>query len=361
VAAEELAMKAPLDIALDDADAERVRRSHGDAIRELQGMPAASTVIIADVSLANGVDTPVPHRLGRRPRMVIVSPPRGASTTGRITEVRTGSHDRTQVVVLRADGWGATVAVDLAVMLLAAAISGLLLGCGPMAVVRLVPAGVVSSLNRVDGAPALTRSEGPTPHVNQEVREATLAGPSGTHHNATTAVVRVFRVGAALVHAAPDYELRHSTAGDSCTMDEVSLRRFFVLQASAASVLPVDQIGPSRSSDIAAVAAARPELPLATCNNQAGESVPEHLDPARTLALLNAAATLGSSREEGVGRQRSLCSAIAETGPSSRPSPTIRMTKAHVLSLNEEKPESHANENHIGQGDNECGFGKGRP
>lgn len=106
-------MKAPVSIALDDPDAERVRRSVEDAILELQGMPCASTVIVQDVSLPDATEVVVPHRLGRRPRIVLVSPPRSPSTSGRIEEIRTGSHDRTKVVVLKASGFGATVTVDV--------------------------------------------------------------------------------------------------------------------------------------------------------------------------------------------------------------------------------------------------------
>lgn len=94
-----------------EGSAEVVRREHERAIRELQALPTADVAIISDISLVDGVETPVAHRLGRLPRMLSVSPPRGASSTGRIEEVRTG--DRTQVVTLKATGWGATITVDI--------------------------------------------------------------------------------------------------------------------------------------------------------------------------------------------------------------------------------------------------------
>jgi hypothetical protein len=106
-------VKPPISIQLDDRDAERVRRSHEDAIVDLQGR----TVIVplGEVSLASGVETPVAHGLGRRPEQVIVGPVRNASTVGMVQEIRTGSYDRTQVVVLKASGYGATVLADVSV------------------------------------------------------------------------------------------------------------------------------------------------------------------------------------------------------------------------------------------------------
>lgn len=107
-------MKAPITPRL-DGDAERVRREHEQAIRALQDLPGTATRIINDVGLTDGVETPIAHGLGRVPRMVTPSPPRGPSSTGRIEEVRSSSHDRTKFVVLKASGWGATITVDVEV------------------------------------------------------------------------------------------------------------------------------------------------------------------------------------------------------------------------------------------------------
>lgn len=106
---------APIAAKLEDPDAERVRRAHHDAIRELQTAASAIPSTIADVSLVDGIDTPVAHAVGRRPSFVSSSVQRGGTSTGRITEVRSGSYDRSKVVVLRADGWGATITVDVMV------------------------------------------------------------------------------------------------------------------------------------------------------------------------------------------------------------------------------------------------------
>lgn len=109
-------MRPPISIQLSDQDAERVRRSHEEGIRELQSAPFASAMVVASVSLASGIATTVPHRLGRAPTFVRESCPRGASSTGRVEEVRDGTVDRTKAVVLKATGWGATITVDVLVL-----------------------------------------------------------------------------------------------------------------------------------------------------------------------------------------------------------------------------------------------------
>jgi len=106
----------PVSVRLADEQAERVRLNHDQRIRELQGLPGAQLGVISDVVLANGVETPVAHKLGRPPRWVRESCVRGAATPGSVEEVRNGSHDRSEVVVLKATGWGATIVVDVAVM-----------------------------------------------------------------------------------------------------------------------------------------------------------------------------------------------------------------------------------------------------
>lgn len=100
---------------LPEAAAERVRQEHHRAIEELQALPCVTLRVIRDVELEDGKPKPVPHGLGRPALWVRESCPRGASTTGRVTEVRTGSGDRKHVVVLQADGWGATITVDVLV------------------------------------------------------------------------------------------------------------------------------------------------------------------------------------------------------------------------------------------------------
>lgn len=108
-------MKSLTPIKLDDLKAEQVRKEHHDAITAMQKSPIVSTVHVQDVSLANGIATPVPHTLGRIPKMVKIGAPRGAAAAGYITEVRDGSVDRSKYVNLQANGFGATVVVDLEV------------------------------------------------------------------------------------------------------------------------------------------------------------------------------------------------------------------------------------------------------
>ena len=103
-------------VTLADPTLERVRQEHAAAIRELQLAPAAEMRVLLSVALADGVDTPVPHGLGRAPLWVRESTVRGGVTAGFVEEIRTGSADRAKYVVLRATGYGATITVDLAVL-----------------------------------------------------------------------------------------------------------------------------------------------------------------------------------------------------------------------------------------------------
>jgi hypothetical protein len=106
----------PVPAKLDDDNAERVRVSHQRAIEQLQQTPAAGMRVIQDVTLLDGVATPVQHGLGRLPAWVAPSAPRGAVSSGRIEEVRDGSTDRATSIQLKATGWGATITVDVQVV-----------------------------------------------------------------------------------------------------------------------------------------------------------------------------------------------------------------------------------------------------
>ncbi len=98
------------------AAAEAMRRSHEACIREIQDLPASSLRIVQGVELADGVATPVAHKLGRPPAWTQASVVRGAASTGRIVESRSGSYSRAEVVLLTATGFGATVTIDLCVL-----------------------------------------------------------------------------------------------------------------------------------------------------------------------------------------------------------------------------------------------------
>lgn len=105
-----------LGIRLTDEDAERVRRNHDDRIAALERLPAADLIIVANVSLADGVRTAVTHNLGRVPRSVKLGVPRGATAAGYVNEIRDGSVDRTKQVLLQADDYGATITLDVEVL-----------------------------------------------------------------------------------------------------------------------------------------------------------------------------------------------------------------------------------------------------
>lgn len=97
-------------------DAEQVRRVLVDKVIELQRVALDVPDVIANVVLSDGAVTLIPHKLGRAPRWVRESCPRGALTTGRVEEVRSGGYDRSKYVALQATGWGAPITVDVAVM-----------------------------------------------------------------------------------------------------------------------------------------------------------------------------------------------------------------------------------------------------
>ena len=75
-------------------------------------MPAAGMVIVT-VDLADGVNTTVAHKLGRPPRAVVQGLVRGAASAGIIRDLTTAARDRSKTLLLRADGYGATITVDI--------------------------------------------------------------------------------------------------------------------------------------------------------------------------------------------------------------------------------------------------------
>lgn len=107
----------PLVIQLADVESERVRANHEQRIREITELPLARAKVIPGIVLADSVETPVLHGLGRRPLYVRESCVRGAVSTGRVEEVRSfgSTHDPAQRLILKATGWGATVTVDVLV------------------------------------------------------------------------------------------------------------------------------------------------------------------------------------------------------------------------------------------------------
>ena len=114
-------MKPPLDKRLADPIADQVRRSHANEIMKLQLLPSASLRVIPNVELVDGVAKQVSHGLGRRPLAWWPTPPRGAASTGRIDDLRSelpsgAPNDVARTIALVANGYGATVIVDLVVL-----------------------------------------------------------------------------------------------------------------------------------------------------------------------------------------------------------------------------------------------------
>ena len=106
-------MKNLVTMKLEDPAAEQVRVSHQRAIEALQQSPAATESIVSGISLPNGAAVLIPHRLGRVPSIVNLGVPVGATAAGYIVETRNGV-DRAKFVKLTANGYGATITVDVA-------------------------------------------------------------------------------------------------------------------------------------------------------------------------------------------------------------------------------------------------------
>lgn len=102
---------------LDDPKVDEVARNHARRIDELNAHPVMATKYIADVALADGVETPVAHGLGRSPTYVSESCVEGAVTSGHIERVRSpaAAVDASKYVVLKASGYGATITVTVQV------------------------------------------------------------------------------------------------------------------------------------------------------------------------------------------------------------------------------------------------------
>lgn len=92
---------------------EEIRRAHAQAIDALQrDANERASVVIANVTLEDGVPKRVAHGLGRAPRIVVTSVPRGAVAAGYINEIRGGT-DRAKLVTLQADSYGAEITIDV--------------------------------------------------------------------------------------------------------------------------------------------------------------------------------------------------------------------------------------------------------
>jgi hypothetical protein len=102
-----------------DGVQERVRQNFDQRLAELQALPAASLVVLSDISLLDNAETVVPHNLGRVPRGAFVSIVKRASTTGLLRNFEAKSPltglvvDPAKALLLRTDGFGSTILVDI--------------------------------------------------------------------------------------------------------------------------------------------------------------------------------------------------------------------------------------------------------
>ena len=112
----------PLVAKLDDPDAEAVRQNTDQRIGELQKGPAAALIVVGDFVVPNAGSVIVPHSLGRRPTMVLTSPPRvefgtpGLVTGGILIDLTGADIDRAKFVRLFASGYGVPVTVTVSVL-----------------------------------------------------------------------------------------------------------------------------------------------------------------------------------------------------------------------------------------------------
>lgn len=124
-----MALKQPHSIKLADSDAERVRQSHHQAIREIQDLPIASARVIRNITVASNNSVTVAHGLGRPPVFVGVSAIRwdGSVDVDAGTVFDWGTKDsggfpinRAEVIVLAADNFtsagSVVITFDLLVM-----------------------------------------------------------------------------------------------------------------------------------------------------------------------------------------------------------------------------------------------------
>lgn len=110
-----MTLRAPAPAKVDDAATNRALDEHRRAIGSVMSVPLATAVILPNVTLADGVATPIAHGLGRAPLYVRESCVRGAAAMGFVEEVRSSAFRRETHVVLRASNFAATVTVDVLV------------------------------------------------------------------------------------------------------------------------------------------------------------------------------------------------------------------------------------------------------
>ena len=112
------AISTPAQPRQEDPKVERAFQDHKATIDKLADRPGVNMAILSDVVLYDGIETPVPHKLGKAPSAVSITAVRGQLTAGVVEDVRTltGTYDRAKFVTLKASGYGATITVDVLVV-----------------------------------------------------------------------------------------------------------------------------------------------------------------------------------------------------------------------------------------------------
>ena len=109
-------IKTPTQPRHEDPKIDRALTDHKATIDKIAEQPGVGLAVLSDVELLDGIETPVPHKLGKAPSAVTVTAVRGALLVGSVSDVRTGTYDRAQYVTLKASGYGATITVDVVVV-----------------------------------------------------------------------------------------------------------------------------------------------------------------------------------------------------------------------------------------------------
>ena len=91
-------------------DADKVARNADERIRELAAVPLINGSLIRDIVLEDGVSYDIAHGLGRKAN-VMITPPRGPTSSGRIEEV--DADDPKTFIRIKATGWTVAITVNV--------------------------------------------------------------------------------------------------------------------------------------------------------------------------------------------------------------------------------------------------------
>lgn len=109
-------LRTPTQPRQDDPKVERAFKDQARTVDTIAAAPGVNMAVLGAFELADGVETPIPHKLGKVPSAAWASFVRGPVTVGMIEEVTSSSWDRAKYLTLKASGYGATVTVVVVVV-----------------------------------------------------------------------------------------------------------------------------------------------------------------------------------------------------------------------------------------------------